>query len=82
MVNSAYNCQGLSILNILWIERVLSPDRVAQWIRRWSTEPEILGSIPSMVVILFLYFEALLLAGFFLFLVCLLGIGEPRDFCG
>jgi hypothetical protein len=35
-----------------------------------------------MVVILFLYFEALLLAGFFLFLVCLLGIGEPRDFCG
>ncbi|KAA0068040.1 Zinc metalloproteinase aureolysin [Cucumis melo var. makuwa] len=25
---------------------------MAQWIRRWSTEPEILGSIPSGVVIL------------------------------
>jgi hypothetical protein len=25
-------------------------DSVAQWIRRWSTEPEILGSIPSGVV--------------------------------
>ena len=23
---------------------------MAQWIRRWSTEPEILGSIPSEVV--------------------------------
>jgi hypothetical protein len=23
---------------------------MAQWIRRWSTEPEILGSIPSGVV--------------------------------
>jgi hypothetical protein len=26
-------------------------DSVAQWIRRWSTEPEILGSIPSGVAI-------------------------------
>ena len=26
-------------------------DSMAQWIRRWSTEPEILGSIPSEVVI-------------------------------
>jgi hypothetical protein len=26
-------------------------DSVAQWIRRWSTEPEILGSIPSGVVL-------------------------------
>ena len=26
-------------------------DSVAQWIRRWSTEPEILGSIPSGVVV-------------------------------
>ena len=24
---------------------------MAQWIRRWSTEPEILGSIPSGVVL-------------------------------
>ena len=31
----------------LWINK----DSVAQWIRRWSTEPEILGSIPSRVVI-------------------------------
>jgi hypothetical protein len=31
---------------------------VAQWIRRWSTEPEILGSIPSGVVVclIFLFF--------------------------
>ncbi|KAL2323620.1 hypothetical protein Fmac_027999 [Flemingia macrophylla] len=28
-------------------------DSVAQWIRRWSTEPEILGSIPSGVGLLF-----------------------------
>ena len=27
-------------------------DSVAQWIRRWSTEPEILGSIPSEVEII------------------------------
>ncbi|KAK7283920.1 hypothetical protein RIF29_13669 [Crotalaria pallida] len=26
---------------------------MAQWIRRWSTEPEILGSIPSGVVFFF-----------------------------
>ena len=31
-------------------------DSVAQWIRRWSTEPEILGSIPSGVVSFFLVF--------------------------
>ena len=29
---------------------------MAQWIRRWSTEPEILGSIPSGVVFLHLPF--------------------------
>ena len=28
-------------------------DFMAQWIRRWSTEPEILGSIPSGVVFFF-----------------------------
>jgi hypothetical protein len=28
---------------------------VAQWIRRWSTEPEILGSIPSGVVFCFVF---------------------------
>lgn len=27
---------------------------MAQWIRRWSTEPEILGSIPSEVVSFFM----------------------------
>jgi hypothetical protein len=33
-------------------------DSVAQWIRRWSTEPEILGSIPSRVVsFLFSFFD-------------------------
>ena len=31
-------------------------DSMAQWIRRWSTEPEILGSIPSGVVFLSLFF--------------------------
>lgn len=28
---------------------------MAQWIRRWSTEPEILGSIPSEVVDMFIF---------------------------
>ena len=31
-------------------------DSMAQWIRRWSTEPEILGSIPSGVVIFKIFF--------------------------
>ena len=31
-------------------------DSVAQWIRRWSTEPEILGSIPSGVDLCFFCF--------------------------
>ena len=31
-------------------------DSMAQWIRRWSTEPEILGSIPSGVVLSFFSF--------------------------
>ena len=30
---------------------------MAQWIRRWSTEPEILGSIPSGVVFSFWHFR-------------------------
>ncbi len=48
----------------------MSSDRVAQWIRRWSTEPEILGSIPSMVVILFLHSEVLSV-GWILFILSL-----------
>ena len=34
--------------------RLLKIDSMAQWIRRWSTEPEILGSIPSGVACIFL----------------------------
>ena len=38
------------------IEPVAQPSRsydsMAQWIRRWSTKPEILGSIPSEVVLI------------------------------
>ena len=32
---------------------------MAQWIRRWSTEPEILGSIPSEVVFLYILFSSI-----------------------
>ncbi|KAL9458617.1 hypothetical protein AB3S75_007480 [Citrus x aurantiifolia] len=32
---------------------------MAQWIRRWSTEPEILGSIPSGVVFFLAFFSNL-----------------------
>ena len=34
-------------------------DSVAQWIRRWSTEPEILGSIPSGVAFSFYFLSFL-----------------------
>ena len=37
-------------------------DSVAQWIRRWSTEPEILGSIPSGVGFFF-FFPLLIISG-------------------
>jgi hypothetical protein len=30
---------------------IQADDFMAQWIRRWSTKPEILGSIPSEVVL-------------------------------
>ena len=36
-------------INCCWKEN--SNDSVAQWIRRWSTKPEILGSIPSYIFV-------------------------------
>ncbi|KAK8484981.1 hypothetical protein V6N13_063051 [Hibiscus sabdariffa] len=37
-------------LAVLASVNAFTNDSMAQWIRRWSTEPEILGSIPSGVV--------------------------------
>ena len=47
--------RGTSLLKTLCIYKTYfvrhkQKDSMAQWIRRWSTEPEILGSIPSGVV--------------------------------
>ena len=54
-------------LEIIIIQEDQQKDSMAQWIRRWSTEPEILGSIPSGVALFFiLFFVPLLVYPFLL----------------
>jgi hypothetical protein len=49
MIQGLENVDVKTIISYIRNKKIEHEDSVAQWIRRWSTEPEILGLIPSGV---------------------------------